>query len=331
MMKVLVGIHSPLDEATMKRIGAVSDVVSTAYLSPLIAAERKGDAAAIGRLDDLLADVGILYGFLTQLPQRLLARAPKLAWIQAMSAGVDAISEELRRSSVLITNVSGIHAVPIAEFVLLDMLMFVKRAPLHFRLKQDKRYERFYPETLEGKTVGIIGLGSIGREIARLAKVFRMRVIGTSRSAKTGAKARHVDTVVGRAELPQLLSQSDFVVLAVPLTPETAGMIGVNELRLMKREACLINIARGGVVNEVALIRALEEKTIAGAALDVFAKEPLPQESRLWELPNVIFSPHIAGALPDYGARTTDVFCENLARYLAGKRLLNLVDKSKGY
>jgi phosphoglycerate dehydrogenase-like enzyme len=331
MDTVLVGIHSPLDEDTRGRISALSDRLSVAYLSPLIAAERKGDDAADGRLDGLLAATEILYGFLPQLPRRLRARAPKLRWIQAMSAGVDTLPEEIRNSPVVVTNVSGIHAVPIAEFILQYMLMFAKRAPLCFQLKQEQRYERFFPETLTGKTAGIIGLGSIGRETARLAKSFHMRVLASHRTAKPGEKARYVDEVLTRAELPHLLEACDFVVLAVPLTAETAKLIGPEELRLMRREAYLINIARGGVVDEAALIQALEEHTIAGAALDVFATEPLPRESRLWDLPNVIFSPHVSGTMPDYTARTTDVFCENLTRYLAGKRLLHRVNTARGY
>jgi len=220
---------------------------------------------------------------------------------------------------------------PIGEFVLGLMLMFLKQSPLCFQLKQKKQWERFTPATLRSKTIGIVGLGSIGREVARLAKAFGMRVIATRRSIKQVAQARYVDTVLPPELLPQLISESDFVVLSLPLTSETDKLIGEQELRTMKPTAYLINIARGRIVDEEALVRALDEHWIAGAGLDVFATEPLPTDSKLWELPNVIFSPHVAGNMEDYIMRATDVFCENLRRYLDGKKLLNVIDKKKGY
>lgn len=179
--------------------------------------------------------------------------------------------------------------------------------------------------------MGIVGLGSIGREVARLAKAFGMRVIATRRSAKLISRARYVDILLPREHQIELLSDSDFVVLTLPLTPETRRLIGEKELRAMKSTAYLINVARGGIVDEEALIHALNARWIAGAGLDVFATEPLPADSRLWELPNVIFTPHIGGATEDYVLRATKVFHENLRRYLNGKKLLNVVDKKKGY
>ena len=176
-----------------------------------------------------------------------------------------------------------------------------------------------------------MGLGPIGREAARLAKAFGMRVLATRRSAKRVGRARYVDIMLPASQLRQLLADSDFVVLALPLTPETNRLIGEEELQTMKPTAYLINIARGDIVDEAALVRALDEHWIAGAGLDVFATEPLPANSRLWEFPNVIFSPHIAGGMEDYDARATEVFLENLRRYLNGKQLLNVVDKRKGY
>ena len=249
-----------------------------------------------------------------------------------MSAGVNRfLDTEMVESPVTMTSVSGIHATPISEFVLSLMLMFVKQAPLCFQMKQAKQWGRFPPAVLRSKTVGIVGLGSIGREVARLAKAFGMRVLATRRSAKQIGRARYVDIMLPSNQLRQLLADSDFVVLALPLTPETSKLIGERELQTMKPTAYLINIARGDIVDEVALVRALDEHWIAGAGLDVFATEPLPTDSRLWELPNVILSSHIAGSMEDYTARATEVFLENLRRYLDGKRLLNVVDKRKGY
>jgi phosphoglycerate dehydrogenase-like enzyme len=202
---------------------------------------------------------------------------------------------------------------------------------LCFQLKQEKQWKHFTPTGLRSKTLGIVGLGNIGREVARLAKAFGMRVVATRRSAKQVAQARYVDVLLPREQLPQLLSDSDFVVISLPLTPETNEFIGEEELRTMKSTAYLINIARGNIVDEKALIRALDEKWIAGAGLDVFAREPLPTDSKLWGFANVILSPHVAGDMEDYKERATKLFCENLRRYMSGKKLLNVVSKRKGY
>jgi phosphoglycerate dehydrogenase-like enzyme len=205
-----------------------------------------------------------------------------------------------------------------------------RRAGL-FRLQEAKKWERITPSGLRGKTAGIVGLGHIGREIARLSKAFGMRVVATRRGAKHVGTMRYVDAVYPAARLPELLAESDFVVLSLPYTPETEKIIGEKELGMMKPSAFLINIARGGVVDEEALIRALEEKRIAGAGLDVFSIEPLPADSRLWGMKNVIVSPHMSGNMDDYIERATDLFVRNLGRYLEGKRMLTVVDKKKGY
>lgn len=319
----------PIGEECERLITSVSPRIKLREATDLALAERRGDPPAKEQLDALLAEAEVIYGF--RFPRNLIARAPKLEWIQTMGAGVDFLDDELRQSRAVMTNMSGIHATPIGEFVLQLMLMFAKQAPLCFQLKQEKQWTRFSLTVLRSKTVGIVGLGSIGREVARLAKAFGMRVLATRRSARQVARARHVDKLVPRQQLGQLLSESDFVVLALPLTSETRRLIGEEELRSMKATAYLINISRGNIVDEEALVRALDERWIAGAGLDVFATEPLPADSKLWQLPNVIFSPHVAGSMEDYFVRATELFCENLSRYLAGKRLLNVVDKRKGY
>jgi D-2-hydroxyacid dehydrogenase (NADP+) len=319
-----------LDDACLRQIMNISSRIKLTNISELVRAEQKGDAVAKKQSDALLAEAEVIYGF--GLPQNLIARAPKLKWVQMMSAGVERFLDDgLRRSPVTMTNVSGIHAIPIGEFVLELMLMFAKQAPLCFQMKQEKQWGRFMPTVLHSKTVGIIGLGSIGREVARLAKAFGMRVVSTHRSVLQSERARYVDVLFAPDKLLQLLSVSDFVVLALPLTPETNRIIGEVQLHSMKPTAYLINIARGNVIDEEALIRALGEHWIAGAGLDVFSTEPLPTDSRLWELPNVIFSPHVAGGMEDYIERATEVFCKNLRRYLNGRKLLNVVDKERGY
>jgi D-2-hydroxyacid dehydrogenase (NADP+) len=330
METVNVLITTAINEENLKQIQAVSSRIRLADVSELAQSEKKGVAAAKKKLDALLADVEIIYGF--RLPENFIIRAPKLKWFQTMSAGVDRfLDDEFRRSSVIMTSVKGIHATPIGEFVMCLMLMLAKQAPLAFHQKQQKKWQPFLATTLRSKTVGIVGLGHIGREVARLAKGFGMRVVATRRSARKSQRARYVDRLYVPEKLSELLSESDYVVLTLPLTPETRGIIGESGLRSMKRTAYLINVARGSLVDEPALVRALEGKRIAGAGLDVFATEPLPEGSPLWGFENVIISPHIAGGMEDYVARATGVFCENLRRYLSGRRLINVVDKKKGY
>jgi len=207
--------------------------------------------------------------------------------------------------------------------------MLAKRAPLLFRMKEQRKWQRVVPGILHSKTLAVLGLGVIGREVARLGKAFGMRVIALEvREMDPGG---HVDAVFPPSRLKEVLSQSDYVVVTLPLTPETTRLIGESELRSMKPTAYLVNIARGGIMDEEALIHALSENLIAGAGLDVFVREPLPVDSKLWELPNVIISPHVAGNREDYNTLAVDLFCENLRRYLDGHELINVVDKKKGY
>ena len=183
-------------------------------------------------------------------------------------------------------------------------------------------------EELTGKTLAIVGVGRVGQEVARHGKRMDMRVTGMRRS---DAPVPDVDTVFDRAELHTMLREADFLVLAAPHTPETEGIIGEGELALLKPSAVLINIGRGALVDEDALIRALQEKRLAGAALDVAREEPPPQDSPLWDMPNVIISPHSASTVTQENARITDIFCDNLRRYLSGQPLRNVLDKKQLY
>ena len=241
------------------------------------------------------------------------------------------------------------HAINIGEYVFASILAWTRHLPELFDLQRKKqwpsdRWTCCQPTELRGSTVGIVGYGSIGREVARLAKAFGMRVLAVKRRSESAGEHGAFelaglgdpagvlpDALYGPEQLREMLAQCDFVVLAVPLTQETRGMIGEAELRAMKPAAYLVNIARGEVCDEAALIHALQDKWIAGAGLDVFTQEPLPETSPLWTLPNVILTPHISGFTPHYEQRAVDIFCENLRRYIAGQPLLNLVDKSAGY
>ncbi len=290
--------------------------------------------------------VEILYTF--YLPADL-SRAPELKWVQLHTAGVDHLLDHpLMRSDILLTTASGIHATPIAEYVFASILAFSRRVPqmLYYQSRREwpqGRWNLFARPELRDRTLGIIGYGSIGREVGRIARCFGMRVVATKRSvsqmrdvgyAVQGTGDREgalLDEAFPPERLSEMLSLCDYVVVAVPLTPETRKLIGEAELRAMKPSAYLVNISRGGTVDEAALLRALREGWIAGAGLDVFEEEPLPSDSPLYDLENVILSPHVSGFTLRYDERTSDLFAENLRRYLTGEPLLNLVDKERGY
>ncbi len=330
MRKVNVVVTSAIGEDCLKLISGFNPYLEVHDISVLFREELKGDIASETQVSAYLSQAEIIFGL--RLPKNILARSPKLKWIQVMSAGVEHfLDADMRSSHVKLTNVSGIHATPMAEFVLGLMLMFTKQSITCQKLKIEKKWTRLTPGVLKVKTIGIVGLGNIGREVARLARAFHMQVIATSRSAGQNSRARYVDSLLPAERLPEVLQASDFVVLSVPYTTETEKLIGEKELRMMKPTAYLINIARGGVIDEPALVQALQENWIAGAGLDVFATEPLPGNSLLWDIPNVIYSPHISGVRQDYAAAATNVFIDNLQRYLEKRRLRNVVNKKRGY
>ena len=328
--KINVAIVNSIEPAAMDIIRGVSDDLSVVDLSSMTRAERKGDRSRSAELDRALAEAEVVFAL--KLPERFVERAVHLKWLQSISTGVDRIlTPALAESSVVLTNMSGIHEVTMSEFVLMLMLMFVKGAPRSFQQKIEGRFKWFSMDVLTGKTVGVIGLGRIGREVARVSRLFGMNVVGTKRTVAPGDVVENVERVLPLSRLPELLAQSDFVVLALPLTDESRGLIGETELRAMKPTARLINVARGPIVDEPALIRALQEKWIAGAGLDVFAEEPLPADNPLRRIESVIFSPHVSGDIGEYDEYAARLFAENLRRYLSGRPLLNVVDKTRGY
>jgi phosphoglycerate dehydrogenase-like enzyme len=272
-------------------------------------------------------------------PADVLAIAPNLTWIALPSAGAD---HAIRAGMVqpggpVVTTASSIHAVPIGEFALSLMLMWVRHWPQIVDYQRAATWpdsagrEQLHGRELDGATLGIVGLGAIGRHIARLGRAFGMRIVATRRSASAGASDPDADLLVPPDRLGDLLGASDFVVVSVPATEQTRHLIGAEELRMMRRDAFLINISRGSAIDEAALVAALTDGVIGGAGLDVFETEPLAAESPLWRLPNVIVSPHMAGNTDQYSRRFTDLFLENLARYRAGEPLRNVVDLARGY
>jgi phosphoglycerate dehydrogenase-like enzyme len=264
------------------------------------------------------------------VPRALFPLAKRLRWVHNFPAGAESLLyPEMRASNIVLTTSKGAHAIPISEHCLMFMLMFAHRMPAFTVQQREGRWERFFIDELAGKTVGIIGLGNIGRELARKCQIgFGMRVVGT---ARTPRPTPHVDRVYAAGELHGLLAESDFVCMILPGTPETRGMIGEAELRAMKPTAYLINCGRGAHVVASALEQALREGWIAGAGLDANDPEPLPADSPLRSMPNVIITPHLAGLTWGTRGRGTDRFCANIVHFLRDEPLEGLVDREAGY
>lgn len=261
-----------------------------------------------------------------KISDELIRRASRLQWIQAKTTGVDyLISLPSLREDVLITSTRGIHGPQMSEMAILLMLALNRSFPRIVRNQDLKVWERWPGRLLYKKKVGILGVGVIGEEIARKCKVFGMTVFGIDIAKR---KVDGVDYFYGPEELPQVISGMDYVIIVAPHTPETRKMIGAEVLSTMKPTAFLINIGRGEIIDEEALIHALKKGKIAGAALDVFWEEPLPEDHPLWKLRNVIITPHIGGLSEIYVEQVLSIFEENLRRFLRGEKhnLINLIE-----
>ena len=333
MLNVLVTMR--FDQAQLDRLRAVSPEISVSQADP--------DAADYAKTHVLYAGS----------PPRDLSRAPALRWVQLHMAGVNALADHplYTETALPLTTTSGVHAATIAEYAVTMLLALAHRVPRMVEWQgrggwppDEQRWPLFVPAEVRGATLGIVGYGSIGRELARIAKsAFGMTVLASKRDPRrrvddgyclpgTGdPEGRLPDEWLGHAQLDSLLARSDVVVLCAPLTPETRGLIGDAALRRMKPSAYFINVGRGASVDEAALTRALRERWIAGGAIDVFAHEPPPAGHPFYGLDNVILSPHVSGFLPSYDEKCSVLFAENLRRYLAGEPLLNLVDRARGY
>jgi phosphoglycerate dehydrogenase-like enzyme len=258
-----------------------------------------------------------------------LARAKRLNWVQSWAAGTNEILfPEMVASPVVVTSCASNGAIPLAEHAVMLMLMLSRNAPKWLKNQAESRWERWYHPELTGLTCGIIGLGFSGQDLALKLKAFHMRVIGTRRRPRP---TPNVDEVFPQERLHDLLGQSDFVVMTAPRTPETRGMLGEAEFRAMKPSAYYICFSRGGIADDAALLRALNEGWIAGAGLDAHSQEPLPPDSPFWTAPNTIITPHNGATTPLTRQRGVDIFVENLGHYLRGEPLRNVVDKEAGY
>lgn len=279
------------------------------------------------QLSSELAEAEVLVTI--SFPPEAASQAPRLRWIQMTSSGIDPLLPwRALLGHCAVTNARGMHADQMADYAMAAMFMLHWDVPRILRDQASAAWRREAKAPLAGRTLGVIGLGAIGQEIARRARCAGMEVLGVNRS---GNAVGSVAEVYRQERLHDVLPRCDFVVLVLPATAETSGLINAAALRLMKPTASLINFARGSVVEEQALIDALRDRTIKGAVLDVFAVEPLPADSPLWSMPNVIVTPHIAGMSGDYETRFAASFAENLARYGRGDPLLNTVDLARGY
>ena len=299
------------------------------------------EGLADGPLDDVEV---MLRGWLnSDAFDRLLARAPRLAWVHSATSGVErALTPASRERGLIVTNARGVFSRPIAEYVLMMILAVSRRLPQLLELQRERTWQPLEGSELRDVTVGIVGLGSIGRAVGALATAFGCRVIAVRRRPESGVEGSRegedltfedamLDRVGGPEMLPELLGGSDFIVLAAPLTPETEDMINADTLAMVKPGAWLINVARGRLIDERALLRALRDGPLGGAVLDTFREEPLPALSSFYELPNVIVTPHTAWSSGRVLDRSVDLFCDNLRRFANGEPLLNVVDPAAGY
>jgi len=320
-----------LAEDLLKRIQDISPIFNVLY------SKSDTEDTALLPIADILWCISLPDG---------ISQADRLRWIQLMSAGYNVIFDSpIEGTDIAVTTTTGIHGIPVSEFVMASMVILSRRLLEVWYTKAPKALWEdfaFIGSELRGKTLGILGMGMIGREVARLALSFGMRVLGIDirerpwiipenryvpkelKETRIFEEASDLE-VRSPAELDWLLDNSDFIVLAMPLAPKSRNFIGEKELRRMKPTAFLINPARGALVDETALIHALQKKWIAGAALDAFAVEPLPPDSPLYSMPNVFLTPHMSAHTEKLWERCTDVFCENLERFLSGRDLLNQV------
>jgi glyoxylate/hydroxypyruvate reductase A len=330
-------ICSPLEDLHVERIRAASNRVRVHYHPELIAKPRfeadhigerpERDAAGQAQWNALLERAEILFDFDYHNMKDFVARTRNARWVQASSAGVGRLLQRYgldAPGAPVVTTAAGVHARPLAEFVVWAMLSFAKNYPLARRQQRERTWSRFHNDDLEGKTLAIVGLGSIGREVARLAKALGLRVTGTKRSTE-GLEANDlgVDRLYPLQDLHLLLAEADYVCLVAPQTPETENMMDAAAFAAMKAGSALINIGRGALVDEDALIDALDSGHLAGAVLDVARTEPLPADNPLWSRDDVIIFPHSASTSRHENGRLTDLFLDNLDRYLNGRPLRN--------
>ena len=342
MTDLTIVIGSFLEEDLVARIAAAQPSATVVYEPELLPVPRypcdhtgpRRDLplAELDRWRDLTASADVFFDFDWLDPGSLPHRAPNLRWIQATSAGIGGFMQRtgLDASGLTVTTAAGIHAVPLAEFAVTGALHFVKGIPELRRRQQARHWQRYTTRQLAGQRALVVGLGGIGRKVAQSFAALGVDVWGLGRDGKD-YQVPALSRVIYRADLDDALPDIDVLVLACPLTAETAGMIGARQVGLLKPAAVVVNIARGPLIDQVALTAALRDGRIAGACLDVFAVEPLPPDDPLWGLDNVILSPHSASTVVTENAALTDLFIDNLGRLCSGEPLRNRYDPARGY
>jgi len=274
----------------------------------------------------------ILYVNTPNLLRAVFPRASRLKWLHSLNTGVEPILfPELVMSRAILTNSRGTYKGPLAEFVMAAVLFFSKDIGRLLKNQALRLWQQFDPQEARGKVMGIVGYGETGRACAELARAHGMRILGLRRRPELSQDDPLLERVFGPEELSQMLPFCDYLVLSAPGTPQTRHLIGKSQIKVMKPEAVLINVGRGSLIDEAALIQALQEGRIRGAALDVFEVEPLPSDHPFYGLSNVLISPHATDHVPGWRERAVEDFLRNLDRFLTGQSLLNVVDKVAGY
>ena len=279
------------------------------------------------RVDPYINDADILLTFGAHMADHVLEKGRKLRWIQALGTGVDGIVDRPPfREGVLVTNMHGLHGDSVPEAAIMLMLALARDLPRAMRQRNARKWERYPSRLLKGKTVGIFGVGAIARSLAPKCRSFGMTVVGISSAPRS---MEGFDRMVHRDELEKTAGGLDFLVLLTPYTPQTHGIVGARVLAAMKPSAYLVNLARGGIVDEEALAEALRENRLAGAALDVFANEPLPGDHPFWSMDKVIVTPHLGGFHDQYAEEALPTLVENFRRFLAGdiEDMVNVVKR----
>ncbi|MGB3681645.1 MAG: D-2-hydroxyacid dehydrogenase [Rubrobacteraceae bacterium] len=342
MTTTTVMIASFFEDEYVERIRAVDDRLRVLYREDLVPPPRwPGDH--VGPEDwsrtreqdeefrEMLSEAEVLYDFPRGHIEDLAEAAPKLRWVQGSMAGAGEVADKagLQDTDIVVTTAGGVFSGPLAEFALAALLFHAKHLGRLRREKEGRIWAPSISGSLEDKTLCIVGLGNIGRAVAERAKPFGMRVVGVKRTVREDDPAwKYADDLYETENLKEALGEADYIVATLPGTPETHHLLDAAAISYIKEGAYFVNIGRGSVVDEAALVEALRAGRLSGAALDVFEAEPLPQDSPLWEMEGVIISPHSTDNVPELiNKRQADLFCDNLGRYLAGEDLINVLDK----
>lgn len=341
-MTINVVIGSYIEPELVERIESYDDDLIVHYRPDLLPSPRYAcDHSApprhlsneqVEEWRSIAATADVFFDFDWLDPSTMDERCPNLKWIQGTSAGIGGVMQRtgLDRTSIIATTGGGIHAAPLAEFALMGALYFVKGFPFLNARKAQHRWEPYTTRQLRGLRALVVGLGGMGREIVRAFDALGVEVTGLGRTGRR-YDVEGLRQVIDRSQLDSALPSVDILILSAPLTTETEGMIGAHQLGLLGKDAVLINISRGQLVDEAALIRALRAGSLAGACLDVFEQEPLPEDSPLWDLDNVIISPHSASTVRTENRDLVELFLENIAHWRRGEPLRNLYDSKAGY